>query len=102
MGLEFDICENKVLKPIFFFLVESLALTKMDRLIITQRIKMIKTRYRNGNSATATYRALRGVYGLHNRPTMQVIGKIVKKFEEIGVVTYIERPVHASSLRSFL
>ena len=31
---------------------------------------------------------------LQNRPTMQAIGKIVKKFLETGVVTNIERPVH--------
>ena len=35
-----------------------------------------------GDSDTATYPALRGDYGLHNRPTAQAIGKIVKKFEE--------------------
>ena len=39
--------------------------------------------YKNSDSATATYRALRGDYGFHTRPTTQVIGKIVKKFEEI-------------------
>ena len=54
----------------------------MDRLNITQRIKMIKTCCKNGDSATVTYHALRGDYGLHNRQTMQAIGKIVKKFEE--------------------
>ena len=32
--------------------------------------------------------------GLRNRPTTQAIDKIVKKFEETGVVTNIERPVH--------
>ena len=37
---------------------------------------------------------LTGDYGLHNRPTSQTIGKIVKKFEELGVVAYIEIPVH--------
>ena len=52
----------------------------MDRLTITQRIKMIKTYYKNSDSATATYRDLRGDYGLHNRSTMQAIEKIVKKF----------------------
>ena len=59
----------------------------MDRLTITQRITIIKIYYKNGDSATATYRALRGDYGLHNRPTTQAIGKIVKKFEETGAVT---------------
>ena len=72
----------------------------MDRLTITRRIKIIKTYYKNGDSATATYRALRGDYGLHNRPTMQAIGKIVKKFEETGAVRNIVRPVHHRFARS--
>ena len=63
----------------------------MNRLTITQRIKITKTYYKNGYSVTAKYRSLRGDYGLHNRPTTQVIGKIVKKS---GVVTNIERPAH--------
>ena len=64
----------------------------MDRLTITQRLKIIKIYYKNGDSVTATYRVLRGVYGLHNRPTTQTIGKIVKKFEETrGMVKNIER-----------
>ena len=67
---------------------------KMDRLTITQHIKMIKTYYKNGDLPTKTYRALRVDYGLHNRPTMQAIGKIVQKFKETGVVTNIEKPVH--------
>ena len=33
---------------------------------------------KNGDSTKITYRALRGDYGLHNRPTPQAIGKIVK------------------------
>ena len=36
-------CEIK-----FFYSIESLTLTKMDRLIITQRVKMIKTYYKIG------------------------------------------------------
>ena len=66
----------------------------MDHLIITQRIKIIKTYYKNADSTTATY------YGFHNRPTTQAIGKIVKKFKETGMVTNIERPVHHRSGRS--
>ena len=81
------------MKPISFFSVESLILTKIDRLAITQRIKIIKTYYKNGD-ATATYRALGEDYRLHNRPIRQAIGRIVKKFEETGVVTNIERPQH--------
>ena len=70
------------MKTIFFLTVESL--TKMDRLSITQCLKIIKTYYKNGDSAIATYRVLRRDYGLHNRPTTPAIGKIVKKFEETG------------------
>jgi len=54
----------------------------MDRLTIEQRVKIIKTYYKSGDSNIATFRALRDDYGRHNRPTKQVIGKIVKKFEE--------------------
>ena len=71
----------------------------MDRLTITQRIKIIKTYYKNGDSATATHHALIGDYGLHNRPTTQAIGKIVKKFKETGAVTNILRPVHHRTCR---
>ena len=56
----------------------------MDRLTIMQRLKIIKTYYNNGYAPTATYRTLRGDYGLHNRPNTQAIGKIVKNFEETG------------------
>ena len=51
----------------------------MDRLTITQHIKIIKTYYKNDDSATATFHALKGDYGLHNRATTPAIGKIVKK-----------------------
>ena len=66
----------------------------MNSLTIIQRIKIMKTFYKNGDSATTMYRALRESYSLHNRPTTQAIGRIVKKFEQTGVVTNIERPVH--------
>ena len=39
------------------------------------------------------YGALREGYGLHNRPTTQVIGKIAK-FQTTGVVENIKRSVH--------
>ena len=38
---------------------------QIERLTITQRIKIIKTYNKNGDSATATYRALRGDYGVY-------------------------------------
>ena len=47
-----------------------------------------------------THRALRGDYSLHNCPTTQSIGKIVKKLEETAVDTIIERLVHDRFVRS--
>ena len=82
--MELDSTSNKIICETTFFSVESLILTKIDRLPITQGIKIIKTYYKKDYSATALYRVLRGDYGLHNRSTMQAIGKIVKEFKETG------------------
>ena len=43
----------------FRFSIESLTLTKIDRLPVIQHKKIIKTYYKNGDSATATHRGLR-------------------------------------------
>ena len=58
MRLEFDICQTKLRNQFFISSVESL------------------TYYKNGKSSAATYRALRGDYGLHIRPTTQAIAKL--------------------------
>ena len=41
----------------------------MDRLTVTQRIKIIKNLLQKWLFATTTYRALRENYGLHNHST---------------------------------
>ena len=65
----------------------------MYRLTITQRIKIIKIYYKCGvDSATTTYCALSGNYGLHNRPTTQAIAK--------SVFTKMEGPVDHRFTRS--
>ncbi|XP_055921798.1 uncharacterized protein LOC129952888 [Eupeodes corollae] len=69
--------------------VESLKFRKMDRLTISKGIQMVKAYYKNDHPATATYRAFKGDYVSHIRPTTQVVGKIVKKFEETELVTNI-------------
>ena len=48
------------------------------------------------------YRALSADYGLHNRPTTQAIGKILKKFDETVVVTKIEIIVSLVALKILL
>ena len=49
----------------------------------------MKTYYKISDSGAVTYHGFRGDYGLHNRPTTQAIGKIMKKFEETEVVKNI-------------
>ena len=68
-----------------------MALTRMDRLTITQRIKIIENLLQKWwfcQSHVSWFK------GLHNHPTTQVIGKIVKKFEGTGFFTSTEMPVH--------
>lgn len=66
----------------------------MDRLTTAERVKIVKTYYKNDDSAVSTFRALRADYGRHNRPTQQTILNTVNKFEQIGSVVDIQRPVH--------
>ena len=59
---------------------------------------MNKTYHKNADSPIA--RPLKGDYGLHNDPTMQAIGKIVKTFAETRVVRNIEMPMYYRFARS--
>lgn len=54
---------------------------KMNRLTITERVKIVKTYHKKGSNM-ATFRGLRGGYGAHNRPTTKAILKISKKYEK--------------------
>ena len=69
-------------------------------LLISHTLLITKSYYKNSDSAIATYRVLISSYGSHNRPTMQAIGKIVKKSEETAVITNIEKCVHHRFARS--
>lgn len=82
------------------FLVEGLPFNNMDRLSTAERVKIVKTYYKNSDSVVSTFRALRADYGRHNRPSERTIGKTVKKFEETGSVTDVLRPIHHRNARS--
>ena len=82
------------MKPILFYSLESLTLRENGWLNYHTTHKNDQNQLCTKNFATATYLTLRRDYGLHNRPTMQAIANIVKKFEETGVVTNIKWPVH--------
>ena len=57
----------------------------MDRLTIMQRIKLLKPAAKMMRLPQPR---------IYNFPTTPAIGKIVKKYEDSGVVTSIERLVH--------
>ena len=46
-----------------------------------QRLKIIKSYYRNSESVVATLRALTAILGRNNRPTRQAVRAIVDNFE---------------------
>ena len=66
MGLEFNICQTTN----FFLFGWKSDIDENGSLNYYTTQKIIKTYYKNGDSARATYRDLRGDYGLHNRPIM--------------------------------
>ena len=72
----------------------------MDRLTTAERVKIVKTYYKSGDSNVSTFRALRGDFGKNTRPTAQAIGKIVAKFEKTGSVTDATTPAHHRKARS--
>lgn len=67
---------------------------KMVHFTTAQRVKIVKTYYKNGDSKVFTcFRALNGGYCAHNRPTTQKIANILKEFKENGSVTGTVEPV---------
>ena len=45
----------------------------MERLTPQQRLQIVQLYYENGRSVKSVYRALRPIYGVHNRPTERTI-----------------------------
>ena len=52
----------------------------MNRLTLEQRYEIIQIYFENQSSIRATYRRLRHLYGLHNRPSQQAIRRTVDRF----------------------
>ena len=53
----------------------------MERLTPQQRLQIVQLYYKNGRSVKSVYRALRPIYGVHNRPTERTIRHIIGKLE---------------------
>lgn len=58
----------------------------MNRLTKAQRVEIVKNFYGNNSSTRQTFRALREIYGRHNRPTESAIKRLIQKFETTGSV----------------
>ena len=58
----------------------------MKRFTIQQRLEIVKNYYQNGSSVRRTFRALRPVLGVHNRPSERTIRCLMEKLEATGSV----------------
>ena len=53
----------------------------MERLTPQQRLQIVQLYYKNVSSVKSVYRALRPIYGVHNRPTERTIRHTIGKLE---------------------
>ena len=53
----------------------------MERLTPQQRLQIVQLYYENGRSVKSDYRALRPIYGVHNRPTECTIRHTIGKLK---------------------
>ena len=58
----------------------------MERFTIQQRLEIVKSYYQNGSSIRQTFRALRPVFGVYNRPSERTIRRVMEKLEATGSV----------------
>ena len=91
-GTEIRHLSYQVVKPIIFLFSWKSSIDENGLLNYHTTTKNYQNLLQKWWFRTATYCALN--HSLYNRPTTQAIGKIVKKFDETGVVLNIERPVH--------
>ena len=53
----------------------------MEILTPQQRLQIVQLYYENGRSVKSVYRALRPIYGVHNRPAERTIWHTIGKLE---------------------
>ncbi|CAH1101131.1 unnamed protein product [Psylliodes chrysocephalus] len=71
----------------------------MERYTIEQRVEIVKIYYQNQCSVRQTFRALRQVYGVHDRPTESLIRRLMQKFKESGSVADRPTPVRQQRVK---
>lgn len=72
----------------------------MERLTPQQRLQIVKIFYQNQESIRSTHRALRAMFGRHNRPSELMIRRIVERFEASYTLHPQRPPIRRRSARS--
>ena len=66
----------------------------MERFTIQQRLEIMKNYHQNGSSICQTFRTLRPVFGVHNRPSERTILCVMEKLGATGSVTDQKPAIH--------
>ena len=56
----------------------------MQRYTKEQRVIIVKTHYKYGESYAETARKVHGIFGRRNAPNQSTVQRLIKKFEETG------------------
>jgi len=58
----------------------------MERYTKEQRVIIVKTHYKYGESYTETIRKVRGIFGRRNAKYQSTVQRMIKNFEETGSI----------------
>ena len=72
----------------------------MERYTEEQRVIIVKTRYKYGESYAETVRKLRGIFGRRNATYQLTVKRMIKKYEETGSIMDSKLPVRHRTGRS--
>ncbi|CAK1590754.1 unnamed protein product [Parnassius mnemosyne] len=72
----------------------------MERFSKDQRVIIVKTHYKNGESYAETARKLRQIFSRESAPNVSTIQRVVKKFEETGSIMDNKNPLRQRTGRS--
>jgi transposase len=77
-----------------------LRLAVIERYAKEQRVVIVKTHYKYGESCAETVRIVLGIFGRRNAPYQSTVQRMIKKFEETGLIMDSKLPVHHRTSRS--
>jgi transposase len=77
-----------------------LRLVVLERYTKEQRVIVVKTHYKCGESYGETVRKIRGIFGRRNATNQSTVQRIINKFEETGSIMNSKLPVRHRTGRS--